>query len=192
MTSLTKAGAAAQNMFGVLNHMDDRDPLLWNAVAEAAISAEREEPVRCGVHDVSLERDGEYHGDCVACRLESERAGLEQERDALRVVSKAARERNERLCSELAAVKEERNELQDAVDGLQETLDRSREEWATAMEREIGRRETELSTLRQRCAELEKTPLVRRVGASHIINDARKAWPDVLEFSRDGGKTWTF
>jgi septal ring factor EnvC (AmiA/AmiB activator) len=102
----------------------------------AAVRAEcsRAEPVRCGVHDVSLERDGEYHGDCVACRLESERAGLEQD---------------------LAAAKEERNELQDAVDGLQETLDRSREEWATAMEREIGRRETELSTLRQRVAELE-------------------------------------
>lgn len=40
-------------------------------------------------------------------------------------------------------------------------------------------------------AELNRTPLVRRVGATGIINDTRKAWPDVLEFSRDGGKTWT-
>lgn len=52
-------GQAAREEWGILNHMDDRDPLLWDAIAAAAIEATRESTtVGCPGCGLTLEPHG--------------------------------------------------------------------------------------------------------------------------------------
>lgn len=98
------------------------------------------------------------YGDCVGCE------GLTAERDALRVASKACRERNEVLCAE-------RDALKAAGEKLATTLEEAGQE--------VGRLRVEVERERTRCIAAEIALLALREAAEaavrhHLEWDDRK------------------